>query len=198
VRREARGYTVGMVDDSQADRREALKRVAVALKRSEIPYALIGGYAVWARGGPESENDVDFMVAAEDAKEAANSLVEQGFEVRHPPEDWLFKVDTDGTTVDVIFRDSGSPAERSAVEASGVLEVLSVLMPVLPATQLMVQKLNALDEHMCDFANLLSVARALREQVDWDQVRQQTGHNDFAAAFLYLLERLDIVDRPTA
>jgi hypothetical protein len=185
-----------MVDESQADRREALKRVAVALKGSQVPFALIGGYAVWARGGPESQNDVDFMVAAEDAKEVANSLVEQGLEVRHPPEDWLFKVDTDGTTVDVIFRDSGSPAERSAVESCDVLEVLSVLMPVLPATQLMVQKLNALDEHMCDFANLLAVARAMREQVDWQQVRRQTEHNDFAAAFLYLLERLDIVDGP--
>jgi hypothetical protein len=37
------------------------------------------------------------------------------------------------------------------------------------------------------------VARALREQVDWERVRSATGHNDFAVAFLFLGERLRIV-----
>ena len=45
--------------------------------------------------------------------------------------------------------------------------MLSVQMPVLPATDIVVTKLMALDEHYCDFARLLPVARALREQVDW-------------------------------
>ena len=40
--------------------REALKLVAVALKESGVPFALTGGYAVWARGGPEPDHDVDF------------------------------------------------------------------------------------------------------------------------------------------
>jgi hypothetical protein len=36
------------------------------------------------------------------------------------------------------------------------------------------------------------VARALREQVDWDRVRQDTAGNDFAATGLFLLDRLSI------
>src|SRR3954469_1464680 len=78
----------------QENLREALKSVAVALKRSGYPFALIGGYAVWARGGPEPDHDVDFMVAADDAAQVADALAEAGLCVVQPPEDWLFKVYT--------------------------------------------------------------------------------------------------------
>lgn len=180
-------------EGSQDGLREALKRVAVALKETGLPFALIGGYAVWARGGPESAHDVDFMVAADDAEKVAELLAEKGLRVDHPPEDWLFKVWTDGEMVDVIFRDSGAPADRAVVEEADEIEVLSVAMPVLPATRLMVQKMNAMDEHYCDFSYLVPVARALREQVDWDVVRRDTAGNVFAEALMFLLERLEVV-----
>ncbi|WP_148574462.1 nucleotidyltransferase family protein [Nocardioides caldifontis] len=183
-----------MPAEEQENLREALKRVAVTLKRSDLPFALIGGYAVWARGGPEPEHDVDFMVADEDAGAAAALLADEGFQVVQPPEDWLFKVYTDGAMVDVIHRDSGEPATRAVVEDADEMEVLSILMPVLSGTELVVQRLNAMDEHSCDFGRQLPVARALREQVDWQRVRKETAHNDFAAAFVFLLERLSIVD----
>jgi hypothetical protein len=34
----------------------------------------------------------------------------------------------------------------------------------------------------------------VREQVDWDSLRADTGENDFAVAFLVLADRLDIAD----
>jgi hypothetical protein len=55
-----------------------------------------------------------------------------------------------------------------------------------------------LDEHYCDFARLLPVARALREQVDWAEVGRQVAGNDFAVVFLDLLDRLDVVPRISA
>lgn len=183
-----------MAIEDQENMREALKRVAVALKQSGIPFALIGGYAVWARGGPEPDHDVDFMVADEDNAKAATYLADEGFQVVQPPEDWLFKVFTDGAMVDIIYRDSGSPATREVVEDADQIEVLSVEMPVLSGTELMVQKLNAMDERSCDLTRLLPVARALREQVDWDRVRHETDGHVFAEAFLFLLQRLDIIE----
>jgi hypothetical protein len=188
----------------QENLREALKSVAVALKQSGFPFALIGGYAVWARGGPEPDHDVDFMVAADDAAEVSQALADAGLCVVQPPEDWLFKVYTgapdapDSAMVDIIFRDAGQPATREAVQEADEVEVLSVLMPVLSATELMVHKLASLDEHWCDFGWLLPVARALREQVDWDRVREATSHNDFAVAFLFLAERLRIAPEAAA
>ncbi|MDZ5661553.1 nucleotidyltransferase [Nocardioides sp. S-58] len=182
--------------ESQEALREALKRVAVVLKEAGVPFALTGGYAVWARGGPESVHDVDFLVAAEDAAQAAEALEERGVEVVQPPEDWLFKAYTDGAMVDLIHRHSGGPAPRSLVEDADELEVLSVQMPVLSATEVVVQKMLALDEHSCDFGPMIPVVRALREQVDLARVREETAQSPFAAALLFLLERLDVVEPP--
>jgi hypothetical protein len=67
-------------------------------------------------------------------------------------------------------------------------------MPVLAPTQVVIQKLRALNEQHCDFAPLLSAVRAVREQVDWEQVQKSTADNDFAAAFLLLAARLGITD----
>jgi hypothetical protein len=182
-----------MVDEAQQNLREALKRVAVSLKESGIPFALMGGYAVWARGGPEPEHDVDFMVAREDADKVQQWLVDHDFQVEQPPEDWLFKVYTDDSMVDIIFRDGGVPATREVVEDASEIEVVSVQMPVLSATELLVQKMKAMDEHYCDFGKMLPVARALREQVDWPRVRTEVAENDFAVGFMFLLERLRII-----
>ena len=185
--------SLSVADACQDDLREALKVVAVALKRTEVPFALTGGYAVWARGGPESAHDVDFVIAESDADEVRSKLKAEGLDVREPPEDWLFKVYVGDAFVDVIHRVSSQPTERADVEDADLLEVLSIEMPVLSATQVIVHKLNAFDEHSCDFVKVIPVARALREQVNWERVRDRTAANPFAAALLFLLERLDVV-----
>ncbi|MEV7428797.1 MULTISPECIES: hypothetical protein [unclassified Nocardioides] len=174
--------------------REALKRVAVTLKQGDVPFALAGGYALWARGGPEPEHDVDFVVAEDDAPQAAELLAAEGLDVVQPPEDWLFKVFVDGAMVDLLFRTNGVPVQREVLTHVDQIEVESVQMPVLSATELMGQRLNAMEEHACDFGRTLPVARAVREQVDWEQVRADTAANDFAVAFLVLLERLGVID----
>ena len=103
--------------ESQRDLREALKLVAVTLKQGDAPFALTGGYALWARGGPEPEHDVDFMVAEADAPLVMARLAEQGLQVVQPPEDWLFKVFVgEGQSppmVDILFRSAGETIERS-------------------------------------------------------------------------------------
>jgi hypothetical protein len=183
------------VQPSERDEiRDLLKRTAVALKQGDVPFALCGGYAAWVRGAPEPDHDADFLVAEAEAERAAKVLAEAGLEVQEPPEDWLVKVVSGGSFVDVLWRTCGSPVESDLIDRSETLPVLSVLMPVLAATDILVTKLMALDEHYCDFARLLPVARALREQVDWETVRREVAGNDFAAVFLDLLARLGVVD----
>ncbi|HKG49002.1 MAG TPA: hypothetical protein VKB14_01035 [Actinomycetales bacterium] len=172
---------------------DLMKRTAVALKRAGVPFALCGGYAAWARGAPEPEHDADFLVAEEDAGRAVEGLEAGGLEVQEPPEDWLIKVVSGDAFVDVLWRAGGAPIGPELVARADVLPVLSVEMPVLAATDVLVTKLTALDEHYCDFARLLPTARALREQVDWERVRRDVAHNDFAVVFLLLLERLGIL-----
>ena len=178
----------------RAEIRDLLKRTAVALKQGDVPFALCGGYAAWVRGAPEPDHDADFLVAAGEAERATKVLAEAGLHVEDPPEDWLVKVVSGGSFVDVLWRTCGHPVEGQLIERSETLPVLSVLMPVLTATDILVTKLMALDEHYCDFGRLLPVARALREQVDWVTVQRETAGNDFAVVFLQLLGRLGVVD----
>ena len=185
-------------EEEDGQPQEALKRVAVGLKQSGLRFALAGGYAAWAHGAPEPVHDVDFVVAKDDAEQAYAVLENAGLRVMQPPEDWLFKVFTDGTMVDVTYRINSSPVDSVVLDRADEQEVLSIVMPVLSATDVMTAKLNALDEHYCDYSKLLPVARALREQVDWDRVRADTAENDFAVTGLFLLDRLRITDRSNA
>ena len=175
--------------------RSALKRTASALKADGVPFALAGGYALWAHGAPESENDVDFAVAEDDTEQAAAVLAAAGFEVVRPPEDWLFKAVLDGVVVDVLHRIVGEPVDAALLGRSEEMDLLGVRIPVLPATDLLSSKLRSMTEHYCDFGALLPHVRAVREQLDWDRLRAEVEGNDFAAAFLFLADRLDLTGR---
>ena len=175
--------------------RAALKETASALKHDGVPFALAGGYALWAHGAPESENDVDFVVTEEDTERAANVLQSAGFEVIRPPEDWLFKACTDGVVVDVLHRIVGEPVTAEMLDRSEEVDLIGIRLPVLPATDLLSSKLRSMTEHYCDFSRLLPHVRAVREQLDWARLRAEVGQNDFALAFLFLTERLGISPR---
>ncbi len=177
------------------DRRmlEALKKVAVALKEAGVGFALAGSYAAYARGGPQPSHDVDFYVAADDLERAQLVLRDAGMRPADPPEDWLSKVFDDDVMVDLIHRPNGRPVDRELLGRSTELDVDSVFMPVLDATDLLVHKLHAMTEHYCDYAGLFPLVRALREQIDWERARAETGDNIFAEAFFLLVERLHLV-----
>jgi predicted nucleotidyltransferase len=177
--------------------RDALRRAGSALKRAELPFALAGGYALWAYGGPEPNHDVDFAVLESDADRAAKILAEGGFEIDRPPEDWLLKACLDEATVDVLHRIVGVPVDEELLRRAEEVELLGVRVPVLPATDVLSSKLRSMTEHYCDFAALLPGARAVREQIDWGRLRAECGDNDFAAAFLFLLQRLGIAPPPS-
>jgi hypothetical protein len=173
-----------------------LKRVAAALKQSEIPFALGGSFAVWAHGGHSSDHDVDFLIREQDKDRVLEELAAVGFEVAEPPEDWLVKVYDEGRMVDLIFRPVESPVTDATLRDTEMLSVEAITMPVISATQLMIHKLLSYTQHYCDFATGLPVARSLREQIDWDRVRAETAGSPYAEAFLILLDRLDVVPLP--
>src|SRR5215207_9716402 len=101
------GYPASVTEPDAEALRESLKRVAVALKEIGRPYALTGGYAAWAFGAPENAHDVDFLIRPDDVAAVVEEMSGRGFEVVHPPEDWLVKVSTDGVVVDLLHRANG-------------------------------------------------------------------------------------------
>ena len=174
--------------------RDALRRAASALKANGPEFALAGSYALWVHGAPEPVHDVDLVVTEADAEAAAATLAEAGFEVERTPEDWLFKATTNGVVVDVLHRVNRVTVDAALVDGAPVHDVLAIPMRVLPPTAVLGQKLKSLHEHYCDFATLLPATRAVREQVDWARLRADVEGNDFAAAFLFLADRLGITD----
>ena len=173
-----------------------LKRVAATLKAADVPFALGGSFAVYARGGYSSDHDVDFLIREQDKQQALAELAKVGFRTEEPPEDWLVKVYDDDRMVDLIYRPVESPVTDETLHDTEQISVESIFMPVLSATQLMVHKLLSYSQHYCDFATGLPVARSLREQIDWERVRRETANSPYAEAFLVLLDRLDVVPFP--
>ncbi|MFI8966449.1 nucleotidyltransferase family protein [Streptomyces sp. NPDC053493] len=175
---------------------EVTKEVAAVLKTSGCPFALVGSVAAYAHGIPvRLQHDTDFALRREDAETVTRLLRQRGIRIVEPPEDWLVKARSGGEEIDLIFSLAGRPVTTELLERAHTLPVDSVHMPVIAPTDLMVGRLAALSEHHCDFGALLPVARGLRERVDWDRVREETGEKPMAAAFLYLLELLDVLPR---
>jgi predicted nucleotidyltransferase len=174
----------------------AMKDAVAVLQEREIPFVLGGGLAAWARGGPRSEHDVDLLIREQDADAALAAFDDAGMRTERPPEGWLVKTwHENGTLVDLIFSPAGGPITDESIERAPVIEVMALRVRVSSLEDLMTTKLLALNEQEPDFGSLLELARALREQVDWDDVRVRTEASPFARAFFTLVEGLGVVER---
>jgi hypothetical protein len=171
----------------------ALKRAAAALRRAEIPFLLGGSLASWARGGPETRHDLDLMIKPEDAERALEVLHEEGMKPERPPEDWLVKAWDDGTLVDLIFCPRGMIIDDDVIARGERMSVLGLDIHVMAIEDVLVTKLMALSEHALRYESLLQIARSLREQIRWDDVRERTADSPFARAFFVLVEDLEIL-----
>jgi predicted nucleotidyltransferase len=172
---------------------EAMKKAGAALNDAQIPFVLAGGLAAWARGGPQSEHDVDFLIKPDDAERALQALADAGMRTERPPEGWLVKAYSDGAMIDLIFNPSGGPVDDEVLERADELEVMAMPLKVASLEDVMVTKLLAVTEQEPDYSSVLEVARSLREQIDWDDVRKRTSESPFAKGFFTLIEELGVV-----
>ena len=182
-------------DDDQpfSDIEQALKKSAAALREADVPFLLGGSLASWARGGPETRHDLDLMIKPEDVDTAIQALQAAGLRPEDPPEEWLVKAWDGDVLVDLIFAPKGMAMTDEVLSRGEVLSVLGMEMRVMALEDVLVTKLMALSEHSLRYESLLPIARALREKVDWDDVRARTSESPFARAFFVMLEGLGIV-----
>lgn len=182
----------GMLDEQFEELLEAMKKAGGALNDAGIPWVLGGGLACWARGGPTTEHDVDILVKPEDAPGAQEALAAAGMRVETPPEGWLLKAYEGDILIDLIFEPQGGPVSDAHFERAEDMEVYAMRMKVAPLEDVITEKLLALSEQNLDFGSVLELARALREQIDWDDVRERTKSSPFANAFFTLIDELEI------
>jgi len=170
-----------------------LKKAAAALRDAGIPYLVAGGVASWVRGGPSTDHDLDFLIKPADADRALDTLADVGLRPEKPPEEWLFKAWDGDVLVDLIFSPAGLDVDDELIERGEEREVEAMTMRVLTAEDLLVSKLMAMTEHSINYRSCLEVARSLREQIDFEDVRERTKHSPYGRAFFVIAEGLEIV-----
>ena len=184
---------MGQGEHSFEDIVGTLKRSVAALREDDIPFLLAGSLAVWAQGGPEKRKDLDFVVKPEDAERAIAALEKAGMRSERPPEHWLLKAWDGDVVVDVIFEPRGLEVNDEVIARGREMHVLAMDLRVMALEDVLHSKLTAIDEHSADLSGLIGLARAIREQVDWDEVRRRTEDSPFARGFFVILEGLGVL-----
>jgi predicted nucleotidyltransferase len=138
---------------------EGLRRIADALDRGAVKWALVGGFAVSARVEPRFTRDIDLAVAVDGdaaAESLVRSLMSSGYELFASVEqEAVGRLATvrfvDGhskgreSVVDLLFASSG--IEREIAQDSEPLEILPGLtVPVAQVGHLIAVKLLARDD----------------------------------------------------
>jgi Uncharacterised nucleotidyltransferase len=171
---------------------ETMKVTVAALRDADVQFMLGGSMAVWARGGPEPDNDLDLMVKPDQAEVALEVLAGAGMRVERPPEEWLYKAWHGDVLIDLIFCPSGLELTDEVFARAETISVMAVGTPVMALEDALVTMLYALDEHALDYSRLLAITRALREQIDWPALRRRASGSPYAKAFITLVVELGI------
>jgi hypothetical protein len=132
------------------------------------------------------------MVKPADAERALGALATAGMKSERPPEEWLVKAWHGDVMIDVIFRPAGLEMTDEVFARAEQISVMAIATPVMALEDVLATKLMSLDEHSLDYRGLLAIARALREQIDWEALYARTGDSPFAKAFFTLAHELGI------
>jgi len=171
---------------------DTTKKAAAALEAAEIPYLLGGGLGCWAHGGPPSTNDVDFFILPEDAERALEAMEKARLRTEDPPEQWLVKAWDGDILIDLIFGPAGLEMSDEVFARGQVIGLFGMDLQVMALDDILVTKLMALDEHSLDLSQLLLIARALRENIDWRSIEERTAESPYARPFFALIEALEL------
>ena len=185
-----------MHEDPFKEFEATLKKSIAAFREAHVPALLGGSLAIWARGGPETKHDLDFMVKPQDAERALQALADVGMRPERPPEGWLYKAWDGDILVDVIFQPRGLEMTDEVFSRGDTREVLAISVNLMALEDVFATKLMSFDEHNCDYQSVLLMARSLREQIDWAELHERVGDHPFAAAFFVLVEALGIAPGP--
>ncbi len=171
---------------------DTMKIAVASLRDAQVPFALGGSVAAWARGGPEPDNDLDLMVPPAHAEAALEALAGAGMRPERPPEEWLYKAWHGEVMIDVIFRPSGVELTDEVLQRADTIPVMAIATPVMALEDVLVTMLYAIDEHALDYSKLVAITRALREQIDWPSLRARASGSPYARAFMTLAQELGI------
>ena len=173
------------VDDAMFARAEDLPLQAVMVRVLSVDDILISKLMAL------TEHHLDYDGVLELAR-ALQVLDDAGLRTERPPEEWLYKAYDGDVMIDLIFGPEGPEVDDAMFDRAEELPLQAVTVRVLAVDDILISKLMALTEHHLDYDGVLELARALREQIDWDRVRAETKASPYARAFFTLAEGLEL------
>lgn len=124
-----------------------LDDAVAALRRSEIPFLLMGSIATSAMGRRRAVTDIDVFVRDHDVGSALAALEADGFETMVVSKNWLAKAFKDDVLVDVISRSTHDITLTEEILAHVVeIDVAGRRLPAVSAEDLIVMKAVATSE----------------------------------------------------
>jgi len=138
---------------------KTMRRAAKRLEKANIPYAVVGGMAVFAQGYRRTTNDVDVLLTPEGFAEFCRRFVPKDYE-KLPKRPRRFKDRTSAINLDILvtgyFPGSGKPGPIAYPDPAGVSETIDNVR-VLDLVTLVQLKLAA--RRYQDFADVVNLIR---------------------------------------
>ena len=110
-----------------------------------------------------------------------------------PPEEWLYKAWDGDVMVDLIFHPAGLEITDEVIDRGEEREVEAMTMRVMSLGGPTRRQADGDDRALDQLPSCLEIARSLREQIDFDDVRERTEDSPFGRAFFVIAEGLGIV-----
>src|SRR5207244_11332836 len=87
------------------------------------------------------------------------------------------------------------PVTTEMLDEADERNVMAMRVKVARFEDVLSSKLLALEEQEPDFGQVVELARSVREQIDWDEVRARTDSSPMAKAFFTLVEELGVAPK---
>lgn len=153
------------------------KEVIEILRGTGEPFALGGAFA-WAAysGVYRNTKDLDIFILPETRQKLIDALSEHGI-TDYYTEDaydrkWIYRGTRDGFIIDLIFDMANYRANLDPdwVQCGPTVDVRGELVKVLPAEELIWNKLYILQRPRCDWTDVLNLLYITVETLDWERL----------------------------
>jgi hypothetical protein len=158
---------------------KTMRRLAKRLEKAKIPYAVVGGMAVFARGHRRATNDVDVLLTQDGLDEFRKRFVPKNYrEVSKRPRRVVDR--TSGVTIDFLvtgrFPGSGKPGPIAYPDPTSVSQTVEDVC-VVDLVTLIQLKLAA--RRYQDFADVVSLIRAHDLDESFQDKLHPSVHGDY-------------------
>lgn len=158
------------------------KEVIDAVKGTGCHFALGGAFA-WAcyTGLYRNTKDLDLYVMPEEKQSFIEALTSIGatdlFETESYDRGWIYRSTRDGYIVDIIWAMANyrRPLDKDYIEAGPTLEIRGERMHVLPAEELMMNKLYILQRGRSDWFDVFNLLYCTDGKLDWKRLVDKLG-----------------------